>query len=91
MNTEDKKYFEKLVVDLQKKSEEKTERYIGAMMENHQHTLDAISENTKDIPKMKEMIDIMFENMGKQEGDIEMLKDAYQNHEERLQKVESKR
>jgi len=75
-------------------SSEEMQRYIGALMEQYKWDMDAIRENLhailKDVPEMKRMITIMFENMGKQEGDIEMLKEAYQNHEERLQKVESK-
>ncbi|OGY31609.1 MAG: hypothetical protein A3C02_02480 [Candidatus Andersenbacteria bacterium RIFCSPHIGHO2_02_FULL_45_11] len=60
----------------EKESEERTQRYIGAFKEDHTWTLKAIEENTKDIPEMKEKIDIMFENMATQEVDITMLKEA---------------
>ena len=60
----------------EKESEERTQRYIGALKEDHQWTLDAIHENTKDIPEMKQKIDIMFEQIANQEVDITMLKEA---------------
>ena len=95
MTEEEKQHFEKLVTDLQTKSSEETQRYIGALMEQYKWDMDAIKENLqlilKDIPEMKRMLEILVETTGQHEVDIEMLKEAYQNHEERLQKVESKR
>lgn len=94
MTEEEKQYFEKLVTDLQTKSSEETQRYIGALMEQYNWDMDAIKENLqsilKDIPEMKRMLEILVETTGKHEVDIEILKEAYQNHEERLQKVETK-
>ncbi len=60
----------------EKESEERTQRYIGALKEDHQWTLDAIKENTQDIPEMKQKIDIMFEQIANQEVDITILKEA---------------
>lgn len=77
-----------LIKKLSEESKEEIKHYMGALSESHQHTIDAIKEDTKDVPEIKRMVTMMFENMGKQEIDIEVLKESVRDHERRLQKVE---
>lgn len=88
LQEESRKSTDALVEKLNKKSEQKMEHYIGALTESHQHTLDAITEQTRDIPEIKRMVGIMFENMGKQEVEIAVIKESVRDHERRLHKVE---
>ncbi len=83
-DSETKEYIKKILGE----SKEETNRYIGALSEGHQHTLDAILENTEGQQEANEKIDMMFEHMGKQEVDIAVLKESARDHERRLQKIE---
>lgn len=85
---ESKDSTDALVERLNEKTKQEIEHYIGALSESHQHTLDAIKEQTDDIPEIKRMVGIMFENMGKQEVEIVVLKESARDHERRLQKIE---
>ena len=88
MTKEDKEEINALIKSLKEESDKEIKHYIGALTESHQHTIDAITEQTKDIPEIKRTVDMIFENMGKQEVDIEVLKESVRDHERRLQKIE---
>lgn len=88
MTKKDKEEINALIKSLKEESDKEIKHYIGALTESHQHTIDAIAEQTRDIPEIKRTVDMIFENMGKQEVDIEVLKESARDHERRLQKVE---
>jgi hypothetical protein len=105
MTSQDKKYFEELITKLQKESrletdelvaklqkdsDEEIKHYIGGLMEQYNWNLEAILENTRDLPRMREKIDMLFENMGLQEVDITILKEAVRDHAKRLEKIETR-
>lgn len=77
----------KLVKKLQKESKKEMEHYIGALMEQYKWDLAAILENTKGTPAMYEKVEILFENMGKQEIDIAILKEAVLKHKKKFERL----
>lgn len=77
-----------LVKKLKEESVKEMKHYIGGLQEDYNWKVEAILENTKGQQVANEKVDIMFDNMGKQEVDIEVLKESARDHERRLQKIE---
>lgn len=77
----------KLISKLGKKSKKEIEHYIGGLMEQYKWDLAAILENTKGTPAMYEKVEILFENMGSQEVDIAILKEAVLSHKKKFQQL----
>lgn len=67
-----------------------TERHMGALKEDFDHKLDVILEAVKNIPVIKETLDRTFEKVGEITVDIEVVKTAIQDHEQRVRAVEER-
>ena len=63
------------------------EHYIGGLMEQYKWDLAAILENTKGTPAMYEKVEMIFENMGQQQVDIAILKEAVLSHKKKFQRL----
>lgn len=80
---------ERKLKEILQEQQEQTERYLGALKEDFDHKLGAVLEYVKDIPEMKEKQDVMFDQLGQLTEVSTMIKEAVQDHEQRLQKIES--
>lgn len=83
-------------------SQERTERYLGALKEDFDHKLDVVLEAVQPIADIQERltnveatvndmapkVDATFEKVGEMAVDIETTKEAVQDINQRLQKVE---
>ena len=76
-----------LIRKLNKKSKKEMEHYIGGLMEQYKWDLAAILENTKGTPAMYEKVEMIFENMGQQQVDIAILKEAVLSHKKKFQRL----
>lgn len=80
----EKKELKELLVQQQ----ERTERYLGTLKEDFDHKLNAVLESVKDVPAIKEKVDLTFEKVGEIAIDTEVIKEAIKDHEHRLQRIE---
>lgn len=76
-----------LIERLKKESDKEMKHYIGGLMEQYKWDMAAILENTKGQQAANEKIDIMFENMGKQEVDIAILKETVLSHKQKFNQL----
>jgi hypothetical protein len=83
------KQAEKAVSKMRKESDERIQRYLGGLKEDFDRKLDTIMEYVKDTPAIKKL-NITFDKVGEIAVDTEIIKEAVNNHERRLERLESR-
>ena len=74
----------------QQESDERMERYIGALKEDTDDKFQTIFEYVQDIPAMKEKLDLLFDKVGELTEKDTLLTEVAKDHKVRLQRLEQK-
>ena len=82
------KMLDKQAEQLEQRIEKKFKDHVDTLKEDMDHRMDAIFEYVKDVPKIKEKVDLTFDKVGKMAVDIEILKETAHDHEQRIQVLE---
>lgn len=67
-----------------KESDERMQRYVGGLKEDFDHKVDTVLEYVEDVSEIKQTVDLTFEKVGEIAVDLEVVKEAVKDHEQRL-------
>lgn len=67
---------EKKLKEILGEQQEQMERYVGGLKEDFDRKLEAVLEYVKDVPKIKERQDVMFDQLGEVTKSTAVIKEA---------------
>lgn len=69
-------------------SDERMQRYVGALKEDFNNKLQTVLEYVKDVPEIKRVLDLTFEEVGRLRVDMESVKFAINDLQQRVTVLE---
>jgi hypothetical protein len=84
------KKFEVFVKKQMEQQRKEFEHYTGVLAEDFDHKLQAVAESVQVLPEMQETLNATFEKVGEISVDVEVIKETIQDHERRLQHLETR-
>jgi len=82
--------YDKKIGTLYNKFKEESDHKLEALIEHHDEKFNTIMEYVQDIPEIKHKLDVVFNQVGELTVKVEVIGQTVQNHEQRIQKLESK-